>query len=163
MRSVRARTVCGLVACVGLLAAVVLMLKPVRASFGDDPLLRLQAFDRPLGSFPTEVDCGAVLTSLRSPSSAANLYTIARDGACHREGYRRLMAAIAAGVVVVVLSLSIVVASWPPPPPRPPRERKPRPERPRETEGQKAEAKAEAKEEVKAEAPAAVSPGDEAR
>ncbi len=107
----RARTLCGLVAGVGLLAVVVLMVKPVHASFGDDPLLRLQAFDPPLGSVPTEVDCGSVLSSLRGTSAPASLYTIARDEACHDEGYRRLIAAIAAGCVVLVMSLLLVSAS----------------------------------------------------
>lgn len=107
----RARTVCGLVAGLGLLAVVVLLLKPVRASFDDDPILRLQAFDRPVGALPTEVDCGSALSAIRGSSAPASLYTIARDEACHEEGYRRLVAAIAAGTVVVVLTLLLLVGS----------------------------------------------------
>lgn len=109
--SSRARTLCGLVAVLGLLAVVVLMVKPVHASFDDDPILRLQAFDRPVGALPTEVDCGSVLSSVRSTDAPATLYTIARDQACHDEGYRRLMAAIASACVVVILSLLLFVGA----------------------------------------------------
>jgi hypothetical protein len=100
-----------LVAGLGLLAVVVLMLKPVEASFGDDPLLRLQSFDRPLGSVATRVDCGTVTSSLGRRSPAASVYSIARDDACHRAGYRRLVAAVGAASVVVVLTLVLLVAS----------------------------------------------------
>lgn len=107
----RARTVCGLVAGVGLLAVVVLLVKPVHAGFEDDPILRLQAFDRPVGALPTEVDCGSALSAVRSSTGPASLYTIARDEACHDEGYRRLMVAVAAGSVVVVLTLLLLVGA----------------------------------------------------
>ncbi|MDQ4132221.1 MAG: hypothetical protein M3179_03220 [Actinomycetota bacterium] len=162
----RARTLCGLVAGVGLLAVLVLMVKPVHATFDDDPLLRLQAFDPPLGSVPTEVDCGSVLSSLRGTSAPASLYTIARDEACHDEGYQRLIAAIAAGCVVLVLSLLLVSASRPDdagPPPRTRRRYQPTQakwagkaaaEQP--TEDNSAEDKETAE-------PAGVTPGDEGR
>jgi hypothetical protein len=139
LEAIEVRRLCRWVAGVGLVAVAVLLLKPVDASFGDDPLLRLQAFDRPLGSMATKVDCGSVFNSLGESSAAVTIYTIARDQACHREGWRRLIAAIAAASAVVVLTLLILVVSGPggaePPRPsgRPPRLASERPAHPPET------------------------------
>jgi hypothetical protein len=60
---------------------------------------------------PTEVDCGSALSAVRSSTGPASLYTIARDEACHEEGYRRLMVAVAAGSVVVALTLLLLVGA----------------------------------------------------
>lgn len=92
------------------MAVLLLLVKPVRASFGDDPLLRLQTFDRAPGALPTSVNCGSVPSSLRGVSPAS-IYTIARDNACRDSGYRRLMAAAAAAGVLVVLTAVYLVAT----------------------------------------------------
>jgi len=94
----------------GLIAVLLLLVKPVHADFGDDPLLRLQTFDRAPGALPTDVNCGSVPSSLRGVSPAS-IYTIARDNACHDAGYRRLMAAAAAAGVLVVLTGVYLVAT----------------------------------------------------
>lgn len=108
MRAPRPRSLCALAATLGLLGVVLLLAKPVEASFADDPLLRLQGFDRAPGALATRVDCGSVPASLGS-TSPATLYTLARDDACQREGRRRLVTALAAGALTVLISLVVAV------------------------------------------------------
>lgn len=106
MRPVRSRWVplVGLLGGLGL--AVVVLLVPVHASFGDDPVLRLQGFDRQRSFLPTTVDCGLPTSNLAAPVGTRSLYDVARDDACHRRGVRRFCVAIAGGAVVAAAGLT---------------------------------------------------------
>jgi hypothetical protein len=90
---------------VGLTVTTVLLLVPVRASFGDDPVLRLQGFDRQRSFLATSVSCGAAPSNLTAPEGTRTLYEVARDAACHREGVRRFWLAVAVGSVLIVGSV----------------------------------------------------------
>jgi hypothetical protein len=90
---------------VGLAATTMLLLVPVRASFGDDPVLRLQGFDRQRSFLATSVSCGAAPSNLTAAEGTRTLYEVARDAACHRAGVRRVWVAVAVGSVLVVGSL----------------------------------------------------------
>ena len=86
----------------GLVLALALLFVPVRASFGDDPVLRLQGFDRQRSFLATSVSCGAAPSNLVAPEGTRSLYQVARDAACHRAGVRRVWVAAALGSVLVV-------------------------------------------------------------
>ena len=101
--------VAGIVA--GLVLALALLLFPVRASFGDDPVLRLQGFDRQRSFLATSVSCGAPPSNLTAPEGTRTLYEVARDAACHRAGVRRVWLAVAVGSVLVVVSPLGMVAT----------------------------------------------------
>jgi hypothetical protein len=104
---VAALPVVGLVAGVGL--ALVMLLAPVRASFGDDPVLRLQGFDRQRSFLATSVDCGTAPSLLTAPEGTRTVYEVARDDACHRAGTHRFWVALACGAIVVAASLTGLV------------------------------------------------------
>ncbi len=89
----------------GVLAAVSVLVLPVRAAFGDDPLLRLQPFSPGMDRVATEVDCGAALGNLGRRSDGLSLYGLARDGACREEASKRVATAVAVVAVVGMLGL----------------------------------------------------------
>ncbi len=95
---------------VGLAVTTLLLLLPVHVSFGDDPVLRLQGFDRQRSFLATSVSCGPAPSNLTAPEGIRTLYEVARDAACHRAGVRRVWLAVAVGSVLVVGSLLGMVA-----------------------------------------------------
>ena len=95
-------------AVLGALAAVAVLVLPVRAAFGDDPLLRLQPFSPGLDRAATEVDCGAAFGNLGRRSDGLSLYGLARDDACREEASRRVATAVAAVAVTGALGLLIL-------------------------------------------------------
>ena len=96
------------VAVLGMLAGMSILVLPVRAAFGDDPLLRLQPFSPALDRVATEVDCGAPLGNLGRRSDGLSLYGLARDGACRDAASRRVATAVAAMAVIGLLGLVIL-------------------------------------------------------
>ena len=94
-----------------MVIALLLLFVPVRATFAEDPILRLKAFDRQRTSLATEVDCGPAPSNVGEPSGSGSLYEIARDGACHRAGYRRFWLAIAVASTFVTGGLVGLVAA----------------------------------------------------
>ena len=96
---------------VGMVVSLLMLFVPVRASFAEDPILRLKAFDRQRTSLATEVDCGPAPSNVGEPSGSGSLYDIARDGACHRAGYRRFWLAIAVGSTFAAGGLVGLVAA----------------------------------------------------
>ena len=86
----------------GVVLALGLLFVPVRASFGDDPVLRLQGFDRQRSFLDTSVSCGAAPSNLVAPEGTRTLYEVARDAACHRAGVRRVWVAAALGSLLVI-------------------------------------------------------------
>lgn len=107
----RPRVLSAAVMAAGMAVALLMLFVPVRASFADDPILRLKAFDRQRASLATEVDCGPAPSNVGEPQGTGSLYDIARDGACHRVGYRRFWSAIAVASTFVVGGLVALVAS----------------------------------------------------
>jgi hypothetical protein len=101
----------------GLVLGLGLLFVPVRASFGDDPVLRLQGFDRQRSFLATSVSCGAAPSNLVAPEGTRTLYEVARDAACHRAGVRRVWVAAALGSVLIVGGFLGIVATtrriWP--------------------------------------------------
>ena len=111
MTLLRSRTLPFAVMLGGVLVAVVMLFLPVRASFGDDPVLRLKAFDRQRSFLPTEVDCGPAPANVGEPAGTGSIYDIARDGACHRVGYRRVWLAVAVAATFLAGGLVTLVAA----------------------------------------------------
>jgi hypothetical protein len=105
------RVLSAAVMAVGMAVGLLMLFVPVRASFGDDPILRLKAFDRQRTSLATEVDCGPAPSNVGEPQGTGSLYDIARDGACHRVGYRRFWLAIAVASTFVAGGMVALVAS----------------------------------------------------
>ena len=97
-----------LVVC-GVLAGAVLLLLPVRATFGGDPLLRLEAFGAGLSGPTAGVACGSPLTGLGRASGSPSLYAVAKDRACQHAASRRVATA-AALTGVVGLGGALVIA-----------------------------------------------------
>lgn len=95
----------------GLVIAVLMLFIPVRASFGDDPVLRFQGFDRQRSFLPTEVDCGPAPANVGEPAGTGSIYDIARDDACHRVGYRRFWLAIAVAATFLAGGFVALVAA----------------------------------------------------
>ncbi len=93
------------VAVLGVLAGLAVVVLPMRAAFGDDPLLRLQPFSPALDQVATEVDCGAAVGNLGRRSDGVSLYGLARDGACRDAATRRMATAVAATAVIGLLGL----------------------------------------------------------
>ncbi|MDQ6798860.1 MAG: hypothetical protein M3011_12750 [Actinomycetota bacterium] len=91
----------------GVALFLLLLATPVHASFGDDPVLRLQGFDQERSFLPTSVGCGNAIANLDVPSGTRTLYDVARDGACHRNGVRRFWLSIAFGGVLVSAGLTV--------------------------------------------------------
>lgn len=91
----------------GAVLLLLLLVAPVRASFGDDPVLRLQGFDAARSFLPTSVSCGIAPANLATPSGTRSLYDVARDRACHRNSVRRFWMAFAFGGVLVAAGLTL--------------------------------------------------------
>ncbi|HEX2047871.1 MAG TPA: hypothetical protein VHF27_08905 [Acidimicrobiales bacterium] len=96
------------VAVLGVLAGLAVVVLPVRAAFGDDPLLRLQPFSPALDHAVTEVDCGAAVGNLGRRSEGVSLYGLARDGACREAASRQVATAVATVTVIGVLGFLIL-------------------------------------------------------
>ncbi len=111
MTLARPRVVSAGVMLVGMVVGLLMLFVPVRASFADDPILRLKAFDRQRASLSTEVDCGPAPSNVGEPQGTGSLYDMARDGACHRVGYRRFWLALAVASTFVAGGLVALVAS----------------------------------------------------
>ena len=97
----------------GVLSAATVVLMPVEAAFGDDPILRLRSFDSTSAVPATEVACGTVLSGLRGSGETVTLYGIARDRACREAASRRVLTALAVGAIVVLLGMQSVALSSP--------------------------------------------------
>lgn len=91
----------------GVALVLVLLVTSVRANFGDDPVLRLQGFDRARSFLPTSVSCGSAITNLAPRSGTRTLYDVARDNACHRNGVRRFWIAFAFGGVMIAAGFTL--------------------------------------------------------
>ncbi len=91
----------------GVVLVLLLLVTPVHASFGDDPVLRLQGFDQERSFLPTSVACGNAITNLNVPNGTRTLYDVARDSACHHDGVRRFWLSFAFGGVLVSAGLTI--------------------------------------------------------
>lgn len=108
-------------ALLGVLIAIVVILLPVDAGFGDDPLLRLQGFGRQAGPAPTTAACGSAVSNLGTPAGGGTLYEVARDRACHDASKRQAAIAFAAGLVFVVVGAAgALTGEKPEGPERPP-------------------------------------------
>jgi hypothetical protein len=92
------------VAVLGVAAAAAVLVLPVRAAFGDDPLLRLQSFSPGLEQVVTNVNCGGVVSNLGRRSGGLSLYDLARDDACREAASRRAATAVATVAVVGLLA-----------------------------------------------------------
>ncbi len=95
----------------GVGIVLLMLVAPVHASFGGDPVLRLQGFDQERSFLPTSVGCGSPLTNLNRPTGTRTLYDVARDHACHRGGIRRFWLAFACGGVIVSAGFTIAVVA----------------------------------------------------
>ncbi|MDQ6839615.1 MAG: hypothetical protein M3137_15140 [Actinomycetota bacterium] len=93
----------------GIGIVLLMLVTSVHASFGDDPVLRLQGFDQQRSFLPTSVSCGNAFTNLNRPTGTRTLYDVARDNACHRSGVRRFWLAFACGGVIVSAGLTFAV------------------------------------------------------
>ena len=98
---------------IGVLSAAAAVLLPVKAAFGDDPILRLRSLDTASAGPVTDVECGSALGGLQGGHDTVTLYGIARDRACRDAASRRLLSAIAAGAIVVLLGFQSMAASSP--------------------------------------------------
>jgi hypothetical protein len=99
------RQLSGALAVLGLVAGLAILLVPVNAAFGDDPLLRLQPFSANLESPATDVDCGRPVSVFGRRSAGLSLYDLAYDDACHSAASRRAATAVAAVSLIGVLGL----------------------------------------------------------
>jgi hypothetical protein len=107
-----ARQLSAAAAVLGVLAGLAVVVLPVRAAFGDDPLLRLQPFSAPaVDRAVTEVDCGAAVGNLGRRSDGVSLYGRARDGACREEASKRVATAVAVVAVIGALGLVTLAAN----------------------------------------------------
>ena len=97
----------------GVLSAAAAVLLPVKAAFGDDPILRLRSLDTASAGPVSGVECGSALSGLQGGDDTVTLYGIARDRACRDAASRRLLSAVAAGAIVVLLGFQSVAASSP--------------------------------------------------
>src|SRR5215213_6833365 len=89
------RQLSGALAVLGLVAALAILVVPVDAAFGDDPLLRLQPFSGNVESPATDVDCGRPVSVFGRRSAGLSLYDLAYDDACHSAASRRAVTALA--------------------------------------------------------------------
>lgn len=89
-----------------------MLLLPVDAAVGKDPLLRFRTFDAAPAGAGT-VDCGPVLGDHAPPGGdgRADLYGLASDKACNEADDRRMLTAGAAGSIVVLTGLLALLAS----------------------------------------------------
>lgn len=95
----------------GVGLVLLLLVTPVHASFGNDPVLRLQGFDQERSFLPTSVSCGSAISNLNVPTGTSALYDVARDTACHRNGVRRFWLSVAFGGVLVAAGLTVAVTA----------------------------------------------------
>ena len=104
------RGLCLALAAIGAVSAVALVVLPVQAAFGADPLLRLHS----LGNGPVEatsqVSCGSAVGNLTRSAEGVSLYGLARDEACQRASTRRVATGIAGGGVIAALALVALAA-----------------------------------------------------
>ena len=107
------RQLCIAAVLLGVLSAASVVLLPVEAAFGDDPILRLRSFDSTSAGPATEVDCGSVVSGFRGSGDTVTLYGIARDRACRDAASRRVVTAVAAAAVVVLLGSYGLISSSP--------------------------------------------------
>lgn len=89
----------------GVAVAVVFMIVPVGASFGNDPLLRLRQLDPQLSPPAATAVCGSPVSHLTVTPHDASLYNVARTNACQDAARRRFATAIALGALIVVFGL----------------------------------------------------------
>lgn len=94
----------------GVAVAVVFMIIPVGASFGNDPLLRLRQLDPQLSPPAATTVCGSPVSHLTITPRSASLYDVARANACQHAAHRRVAVAIALGALIVVLGLAGLAA-----------------------------------------------------
>ncbi|MEA2703783.1 MAG: hypothetical protein QOD63_1728 [Actinomycetota bacterium] len=94
----------GVAVLTGLAGAAAMLLLPVDATVGGDPLLRFRSFDAAPAAAGT-VDCGPVLGAAPDTDTKADLYGLASDEACREAADRRMLSAGAAGAVVVLTGL----------------------------------------------------------
>ncbi len=95
----------------GVALVLLLLITPVHANFGDDPVLRLQGFDQERSFLPTSVACGSAFSNLDVPTGTRTLYDVARDDACHRDGVRRFWLSFAFGGVLVSAGLTVAAVA----------------------------------------------------
>ena len=99
----------GIAVVTGLVGTAAMLLLPVDAAVGSDPLLRLRTFDAAPAAAGT-VDCGPVLGEAGDAGGRADLYGMASDDACQEAADRRLLSAGAAGAIVVLTGLVVLSA-----------------------------------------------------
>jgi len=92
-------------AALGVVAGLAILVVPVDAAFGDDPLLRLQPFSPGMASAATEVDCGRPVGNFGRRSEGLSLYDLASAEACRDAAGRRATTAVAATAVIGLLAL----------------------------------------------------------
>jgi hypothetical protein len=88
-----------------MIAGLALLVVPVRASFGADPLLRLEPAGTGLPGPTIDVSCGTPLASVRRTGGGLSLYGLAKDAACHRAASRRVATAAAVAAVLGLVGL----------------------------------------------------------
>jgi hypothetical protein len=106
----RASRLAGIAVLTGMVGAAAMLLLPVDAAVGSDPLLRLRTFDSAPAAAGT-VDCGPVLGDTAADNGRADLYGMARDKACTEAADRRLLSAGAAAAVVALTGLLALAAA----------------------------------------------------
>ncbi len=88
----------------GLAGAAAMLLLPVDAAVGGDPLLRFRSFDAAPAA-AGNVDCGPVLGDTSDDQAKVDLFGLAREEACRQAADRRMLSAGAAGAIVVLTGL----------------------------------------------------------
>jgi len=99
------RGVSAATAVVGLVAALAILVVPIRAAISDDPLLRLQPFSPSLESPVTDVDCGRPVSNFGRHGEGLSLYELVSADACRHAASRRAAIAVAAGSLIGLLGL----------------------------------------------------------
>ena len=100
----------GIAVLTGLAGAAAMLVLPVDAAVGSDPILRLRTFDAAPAT-AGNVDCGPVLGDTCADDGRVDLYGMARDKACSEAADRRLLSAGAAAAVVALTGLLALAAS----------------------------------------------------
>jgi hypothetical protein len=106
----RAPRLAGIAVLTGMVGAAAMLLIPVDAAVGSDPLLRLRTFDAAPATADT-VECGPVLGDAGTDDARADLYGMARDKACREASDRRMLSAGAAAAIVALTGLLALAAS----------------------------------------------------
>jgi hypothetical protein len=100
----------GVLALLGVIAAVAFLVIPVDAAFAANPLLRYGRFTTPEPAV-TDVDCGAPVSNLLRRADGVSFYSLARADACRDAASRRAATAVAGGALLAVLGLSAVAGA----------------------------------------------------